>query len=55
MFTSMDKAIAALLSSVMYLLGAFGMDVTFMVDQMVWLMPALVMVFTWFVPNKVPA
>ena len=52
MFTSMDKAIAALLSSLLYLMGAFGMDVSFMIEQMVWLMPALIMVTTYFVPNK---
>ena len=55
MFTSMDKALAALLSSMIYFLGAFGMDVTFMVEQMVWLMPALVMAMTWLIPNKAVA
>ena len=52
MFTSVDKAIAGFLSSLLYMMGAFGMDVAFLNDQMFWLMPAMVMAMTYLVPNK---
>ena len=55
MFTTVDKAIAALLSSVLFLLGAFGLDVSFLNEHMAWLMPAIVGIVTWLVPNKEPA
>ena len=52
MFTTVDKAIAALISSVLFLLGAFGLDVSFLEQHMTWLMPAVVGIVTWLVPNK---
>lgn len=55
MFTSMDKAIAALLGVVVYLLAQFGITLPWVTadllqDIAVYLTPFLV----WLVPNKKP-
>lgn len=53
MFTSFDKAIAALLGAVVYFAGVFGVEVAWLTPEVIQNIAVAVTPFlVWLVPNK---
>lgn len=52
MFTSVDKALAAFIASLVYLLSQVGFDLSWLLDIQNWLVPAIAGILVWIVPNK---